>query len=98
MIAKPIAFESAYPGSMHECRDGNYVRRDDPHSLASALLERMAEQGRTIEDLQLRVGFDRDAIVELVTALKAVVRVADRATVEFDMAREAIAKYGEGVA
>lgn len=41
------------------------------------------------------VDFDGDRLAvaeELLEALQAVVRVADRATVEFDMARTAIAK------
>lgn len=46
------AFDSAYPGSMHEAIDGQYIERTDPVSLAAALLEVIATRDRQIEDLQ----------------------------------------------
>lgn len=49
---KITAFESAYPGSMSERKDGNYIQRDDPASLAAALLETIEQQRRKIEDMQ----------------------------------------------
>ncbi len=54
------AYESAYPGSMSERDDGLYVRRDDPHSLAVALLGIVGHQGRQIEDLEAALKEARD--------------------------------------
>lgn len=46
------AFDTAYPGSMSERPDANYVRRDDPESLAAALIECIRARDREIEDLK----------------------------------------------
>jgi hypothetical protein len=45
------AYESAYPGSMCERRDGDYIRRDDLDSLLEAIRELVTEHKRTAEDL-----------------------------------------------
>lgn len=45
------AFDSAYPGSMFERKDGCYVERDDHKSMAAALVELIAARDRTIDDL-----------------------------------------------
>lgn len=50
-----VAFDTAYPGSMSQRTEGDYIRRDDTASLAAALLERLEKQARTIEDLEALV-------------------------------------------
>jgi hypothetical protein len=55
-----VAFDSAYPGSMFDRPDGSYVRRDDPASLAAALLETIERQKRRIEDLEAALDFGTD--------------------------------------
>ena len=44
-------FDSAYPGSMSEREDGGYVQRDDPRSLAGALLELVRSGDRAARNL-----------------------------------------------
>lgn len=46
----------------------------------------------TSEVIQWMISYHQEVNAELLEALQAVVRVADRATDEFDMARAAIAK------
>lgn len=53
----PKGYDSAYPGSMHERNDGDYLCRNDHVSLASALVELIASRDREIADL-------RDALEE----------------------------------
>lgn len=48
---KPRAFDTAYPGSMSEKPHGDYIFREDVHSLAAALVERIHELERKVEDL-----------------------------------------------
>lgn len=67
----PVAFDSAYAGSMFERPDGCYIRRDDPSSLAAALLEALAERDRKIEDLESALQA-RDAHDEMMAALREV--------------------------
>lgn len=45
-------FDSAYPGSMFQREDGDYVRRADPDSLAAAMLEHIATREQRIRDLE----------------------------------------------
>jgi len=51
MSVAPIAYRSAYPGSMFERVDGEYIERTDAKSLAAALVELVEEKTRTVEDL-----------------------------------------------
>lgn len=46
------AFDSAYPGSMFERKDGYYVERNDHKSMAAALVELIASRDRELEDLR----------------------------------------------
>ena len=71
------AFDSAYPGSMFERKDGGYVERDDHNSLAAALIYQIDSRNRDIEDLRTTLeNYDRltrpdwVADAELLTALK----------------------------
>lgn len=59
-MAEFKAYESAYPGSMTEREDGLYIRRDDPHSLAVALLGIIGHQERQLEDLKAALKEARD--------------------------------------
>lgn len=45
------AFSSAYPGSMFEREDGDYIERSDAASLAEALLEIVKKGSDRMEDL-----------------------------------------------
>ncbi len=49
---KVKAFDSAYPGSMFEGANGDYIRRDDHVSLAASLVELIASRDRDAEDLR----------------------------------------------
>lgn len=46
------AYDSAYPGSMHQREDGSFIRREDADSLAFALLALIKSGDRAAEDLQ----------------------------------------------
>lgn len=46
------AYDSAYPGSMHQREDGSFIRREDADSLAGALLALVKSGDRATEDLQ----------------------------------------------
>ena len=39
-------FDSAFPGSMADCTDGDYVKREDNESLVSALLQNIEQKDR----------------------------------------------------
>ena len=43
-------YESAYPGSMRVCEDGEFISRNEPENLADALIERIHELERQCED------------------------------------------------
>ncbi len=45
------AYDSAYPGSMHQREDGSFIRREDAESLAGALLALIKSGDRAAEDL-----------------------------------------------
>ncbi len=45
-------FDSAYPGSMHERKEGGYIECDDNESLAAALLNNIDALKRKVADLQ----------------------------------------------
>ena len=67
------SFESAYPGSMFERRDGYYVERNDHKSMAAALVELIASRDRELDDLRDAVkSYQRllDAAPHLMDALK----------------------------
>lgn len=49
-MKEPKFFDSAYPGSMSEHKDGSYVEREDSQSLASALLQNLCAAQRNAED------------------------------------------------
>lgn len=49
-MREPKYFDSAYPGSMSERKDGSYVEREDSQSLALALLENLYAAQRDAED------------------------------------------------
>ncbi|MBU0601101.1 MAG: hypothetical protein KKD25_01710 [Gammaproteobacteria bacterium] len=69
------AFESAYPGSMFERKDGYYVERNDHKSMAAALVELISSRDRELDDL-------RDAI-------KSYQRLLDAAPYLMDAAKHA---------
>lgn len=69
------AFNSAYPGSMCERTDGDYVERKDATSLAAALLEQIHSRDRDIEDTQA-------AAIRLENALRVLVGVIEAAGLE----------------
>lgn len=48
----PTTWDSAYPGSISPREDGQYIDRDDSKSLAYALLRKIEDQDKTIEDFQ----------------------------------------------
>jgi hypothetical protein len=77
---KPLAYESAYPGSMFRRADGSYVERTDNASLAAALLENIAALGRRAEDAddaEKEVKQLREQRDELLAALKRVMSWVD---------------------
>jgi hypothetical protein len=45
------AFNSAYPGSMFQKPDGDYIMRTDAYSLAGALVERVCALQNDLEDM-----------------------------------------------
>jgi hypothetical protein len=63
-----VAFDSAYPGSMSERADGNYVLRSDAPSLAAALLEQIAAQDRRLEDAERALDAAHEALREIALA------------------------------
>ena len=66
------AYDSAYPGSMFEHNDGDYVERKDAASLAAALLEQVHSRDDQIEDW-------RASAVRLEGALRGLVGVIEAA-------------------
>jgi hypothetical protein len=51
MSTTPIAYRSAYPGSMFQRLDGDYIERTDAKSLAAALVELVEEKTRAVDDV-----------------------------------------------
>lgn len=49
---KICAFDSIHPGGMSQRADGGYIRRDDPASLAGALVALILSGDRAAEDAQ----------------------------------------------
>lgn len=80
MNTAPKLFSSAYPGSMHQREDGDYVERNDDASLAAALLANIRAARNMIEDLEA-VEAERDRLkainAELLAACRAVVSHGD---------------------
>lgn len=80
-MRKPKFWHSAYPGSMSEKDDGNYVDRDDNESLARTLVGNIAHLERELEawqDSDIRLRAERDKLKMLNKDLWAVViRVAN---------------------
>ncbi len=48
----PRTFDTAYPCSMVERKDGYYIERNDHESMAAALVELIASRDRELEDLR----------------------------------------------
>lgn len=65
------AFDSAYPGSMCERENGDYVERKDAASLAAALLEQIHSRDREIEDWQATAIRLENAVRGLVSVIEA---------------------------
>lgn len=59
------AFDSAYAGSMSAREDGGYIRRDDAHSLATALLNLIRSGDRAAEDAAAALKEARGELNEL---------------------------------
>lgn len=80
-MRKPKFWQSAYPGSMFEKEDGNYVDRDDNESLARTLVGNVAQLERELEswqDSDIRLRAERDKLKMLNKDLWAVIiRVAN---------------------
>lgn len=93
------AFESAYPGSMFERKDGYYVERNDHKSMAAALVELIESRDRELEDLRESVkSYQRmlDAAPYLVDAVKHAIRFHDQLTpADIERYRAALARTGE---
>jgi len=51
-MEEPRYFDSAYPRSMSQSKEGSYVERTDSESLASALLQNIYDKERELEDWQ----------------------------------------------
>lgn len=87
------AYQTAYPGSMMESADGAYVRRDDPESLAAALLECVRREQERSDNL---TGALDDAAVELENAAwEDGVLVNPRAEDSAKDARNALRDWGQ---
>jgi len=65
------AFSSAYPGSMHDSADGDYINRFDATSLAGALLEEITRLKRNLEDVEQEMAFCRAAMAPAERAIIA---------------------------
>ena len=67
-----LAYDSAYPGSMSPRPDGGYVERHDVASLAGALLERIADLTRRLEDAEAVIAHPENlpAVADLIEAAK----------------------------
>jgi uncharacterized small protein (DUF1192 family) len=50
-MSKVTAYSSAYPGSMFEREDGDYLKRDDAYSLAGALVTMVAALQNDLGDM-----------------------------------------------
>lgn len=61
-----VAYDTPYAGSMRAREDGAYVRRDDPASLALALVALTADKDRTISDLEAQ----RDQLLQEIKELR----------------------------
>lgn len=74
VIVHPHYFDTAYAGSMFEKDGGDHVRRDDPESLAAALLECSLKQWADLEDAKaelVQLEAQRDALLACLQACVA---------------------------
>jgi len=73
-------FDTVYPGSM--AQHGQYIDRDDPDSLAAALLDQIAQRDHKIEDLEAKLsqtGLDSEVGFILEAATKGELAAYDYA-------------------